>query len=33
VLMLSIPKRDESKPKQIKMNVGAPALASAAGVR
>jgi HSP20 family protein len=33
VLTLSIPKRDESKPKQIKVNVGTPALASAAGAR
>jgi HSP20 family protein len=31
VLMLSIPKREEAKPKQIKVNVGKPALAAAAG--
>jgi HSP20 family protein len=33
VLTLSIPKREEAKPKQIKVNVGAPAIASAAGAR
>jgi HSP20 family protein len=35
VLTLSIPKREEAKPKQIKVNVGtpAPALAAAAGAR
>jgi len=33
VLTLSIPKRDEAKPKQIKVNVGAPAVAAAAGAR
>jgi HSP20 family protein len=33
VLILSIPKREEAKPKQIKVNVGAPALAAAAGAR
>jgi HSP20 family protein len=33
VLTLSIPKREEAKPKQIKVNVGTPALASAAGAR
>ncbi len=31
VLTLSIPKREEAKPKQIKVNVGQPALAAAAG--
>ncbi len=31
VLTLSIPKREEAKPKQIKVNVEAPAMASAAG--
>jgi HSP20 family protein len=31
VLTLSIPKREEAKPKQIKVNVGAPAMAAAAG--
>src|SRR6201987_6479220 len=31
VLTLSIPKREEAKPKQIKVNVGTPALSSAAG--
>jgi HSP20 family protein len=31
VLTLSIPKREEAKPKQIKVNVEAPALAAAAG--
>src|SRR5262250_1238933 len=30
VLTLSIPKREEAKPKQIKVNVGAPAVAAAA---
>jgi len=30
VLSLSIPKREEAKPKQIKVNVGAPAVAAAA---
>jgi len=30
VLTLSIPKREEAKPKQIKVNVGAPAMAAAA---
>jgi HSP20 family protein len=30
VLTLSIPKRDEAKPKQIKVNVGSPAMAAAA---
>jgi HSP20 family protein len=30
VLSLSIPKREEAKPKQIKVNVGAPAVAVAA---
>jgi HSP20 family protein len=30
VLMLNIPKREEAKPKQIKVNVGAPAVAAAA---
>ena len=33
VLTLSIPKREEAKPKQIKVNVGRPALAAAAGSR
>jgi HSP20 family protein len=33
VLTLSVPKREEAKPKQIKVNVGAPALAAAAGAR
>ena len=33
VLTLTIPKREEAKPKQIKVNVGAPALAAAAGAR
>jgi len=33
VLTLSIPKREEAKPKQIKVNVGKPALAVAAGSR
>jgi HSP20 family protein len=33
VLTLSIPKREEAKPKQIKVNVGTPALSSAAGAR
>ena len=31
VLTLSIPKREEAKPKQIKVNVGSPAMAAAAG--
>jgi HSP20 family protein len=30
VLRLTIPKREEAKPKQIKVNVGAPAVAAAA---
>jgi len=30
VLTLNIPKREEAKPKQIKVNVGAPAVAAAA---
>jgi HSP20 family protein len=33
VLTLSIPKREEAKPKQIKVNVGAPAVAAAAAGR
>ena len=33
VLTLSIPKREEAKPKQIKVNVGTPATAAAAGAR
>ena len=33
VLTLSIPKREEAKPKQIKVSVGKPALAAAAGTR
>ena len=32
VLTLTIPKREEAKPKQIKVNVGAPAVAAAAAV-
>ena len=31
VLTLSIPKREEAKPRQIKVNVGTPAMAAAAG--
>ena len=31
VLTLTIPKREEAKPKQIKVNVDAPAMAAAAG--
>ena len=33
VLTLSIPKREEAKPKQIKVSVGTPAAAAAAGGR
>jgi HSP20 family protein len=33
VLTLIIPKREEAKPKQIKVNVGAPAMATAAGAK
>ena len=33
VLTLSIPKREEAKPKQIKVNVGTQAIAAAAGAR
>ena len=33
VLTLSIPKREEAKPKQIKVNVGTAAIAAAAGAR
>ena len=33
VLTLSIPKREEAKPKQIKVNVGTRAMAAAAGAR
>jgi HSP20 family protein len=33
VLTLSIPKCEEAKPKQIKVNVGTPAMAAAAGAR
>src|SRR5213595_4320611 len=33
VLTLSIPKREEAKPKQIKVNVGTPAMAAVAGSR
>src|SRR3979490_2627668 len=33
VLTLTIPKREEAKPKQIKVNVGTPAMATAAGAR
>lgn len=31
VLTLTIPKREEAKPKQIRVNVGTPAMAAAAG--
>ncbi|MGB9463533.1 MAG: Hsp20/alpha crystallin family protein [Candidatus Acidiferrum sp.] len=33
VLTLTIPKREEAKPKQIKVNVGTPAVAMAAGAK
>jgi HSP20 family protein len=33
VLTLTIPKREEAKPKQIKVNVGAPAMAAAASAK
>jgi HSP20 family protein len=33
VLTLSIPKREEAKPKQIRVNVGTAAMAAAAGAR
>ena len=33
VLTLSIPKREEAKPKQIKVTVGTPAMAAAAGAK
>lgn len=33
VLTLNIPKREEAKPKQIKVNVGTPTAAVAAGAR
>ena len=33
VLTLTIPKREEAKPKQIKINVGVPATVAAAGAR
>ena len=33
VLTLNIPKREEAKPKQIKVNVGTPAVAATAGAR
>lgn len=33
VLTLSIPKREEAKPKQIRINVGTPAMAAAAGAK
>ncbi len=33
VLVLSVPKREEAKPKQIRVNVGAPAMAAAAGAK
>src|SRR6266699_3285273 len=33
VLTLSIPKREEAKPTQIKVNVGTPAMAAVAGAR
>ncbi len=32
-LTLTIPKREEAKPKQIKVNVGTPAMAAAAGAK
>ncbi len=33
VLTLTIPKREEAKPKQIKVSVGTPAMAAAAGAK
>jgi len=33
VLTLTIPKREEAKPKQIKVNVGTPAMAASAGAK
>ena len=33
VLTLRVPKREEAKPKQIKVNVGAPAMAATAGAK
>jgi HSP20 family protein len=33
VLTLTIPKREEAKPKQIKVNIGAPTMAAAAGAK
>ena len=33
VLTLTVPKREEAKPKQIKVNVGTPAVAMAAGAK
>jgi len=33
VLTLTIPKREEAKPKQIKVNVGTPAMTAAAGAK
>jgi HSP20 family protein len=33
VLTLTVPKREEAKPKQIKVSVGTPAMAAAAGTR
>ena len=33
VLTLTIPKREEAKPKQIKINVASPAMAAAAGAK
>jgi len=33
VLALSIPKREEAKPKQIKVNVGVSAMAASAGAK
>jgi HSP20 family protein len=33
VLTLTIPKREEAKPKQIKVNVGTPGVAAAAGAK
>jgi HSP20 family protein len=33
VLTLTVPKREEAKPKQIKVNVGTPAMTAAAGAK
>ena len=33
VLTLTVPKREEAKPKQIKVNVGTPAMVAAAGAK